>query len=95
LKQGEDGIVDIEFALQEGVLAAAASQPKRPRWPSGTPALIERLYKLGLIPPAQAEQFRLRHQWLVDQGLRRTLALEPRLIARSQWPPPDWQVGET
>jgi len=84
LKQGEGGLVDIEFALQEGVLAAAAEQPRRPRWPAGTPALIQRLAQIGVLSEQRARSFSQRHDWLLNHGLRQTLAMEPRLIDRQK-----------
>lgn len=84
LKQGEGGLVDIEFMLQREVLSAAPELPKRPRWPTATPLLITRLAQLGVIPGEQADQYRRRHDWLLDKALRQTLALAPRLIPRQQ-----------
>ncbi|MCB1628152.1 MAG: bifunctional [glutamate--ammonia ligase]-adenylyl-L-tyrosine phosphorylase/[glutamate--ammonia-ligase] adenylyltransferase, partial [Xanthomonadales bacterium] len=80
LKQGDGGLVDIEFELQQGVLQLAADCPRRPRWPTATPALIERLLELGGLDSQRAEWLSRRHRWLLGEGMRCTLALQPRLV---------------
>lgn len=83
LKQGHDGLVDLEFELQGALLAAAADLPRRPRWPTATPELIARLRAAGVLAPARAAQLAQQHDWLVEQGMRCTLALQPRVIPNS------------
>jgi [glutamine synthetase] adenylyltransferase / [glutamine synthetase]-adenylyl-L-tyrosine phosphorylase len=80
LKQGHDGLVDLEFELQGCLLGAAADLPRRPRWPTATPDLIRRLREAAVLAPERAEQLSRRHAWLVEQGLRCTLAMRPRLL---------------
>jgi glutamate-ammonia-ligase adenylyltransferase len=80
LKQGHEGLVDLEFELQGCLLGAAADLPRRPRWPTATPELIRRLRESAVLSPERAAQLAGRHAWLVDQGLRCTLASRPRLV---------------
>jgi glutamate-ammonia-ligase adenylyltransferase len=84
LKQGHDGLVDLEFELQRQLLAAAADLPRRPRWPTATSELIVRLRAAGVLDPVRAAQLAQRHDWLVQQGMRCTLALRPRLVPAAQ-----------
>ncbi len=67
LKQGEQGLVDIEFELQRRILQ---NQQTR-HWPSETRELI----KLLLDPASNA-----RHAKLLDLSLRQTLRCAPRLV---------------
>ncbi len=68
LKQGQGGLVDIEFALQAAVLSANQQQ----HWSTRTELLLPQLY-------ADAEP---RHRKLLALGLRATLELKPRIVLR-------------
>ena len=68
LKQGQGGLVDIEFALQAAVLSSAQSK----RWDTRTQVLLPELY-------ADAAP---RHHKLLALGLRATLELKPRIVPR-------------
>jgi [glutamine synthetase] adenylyltransferase / [glutamine synthetase]-adenylyl-L-tyrosine phosphorylase len=68
LKQGDDGLVDLEFFMQAKVLSAGVAK----HWPTESKILLP---MLGSTQSA-------RHKMLLELGLRATLALRPRLVAR-------------
>jgi [glutamine synthetase] adenylyltransferase / [glutamine synthetase]-adenylyl-L-tyrosine phosphorylase len=68
LKQGDDGLVDLEFFMQAKVLSAGVAK----HWPTESKVLLP---MLGSTQSA-------RHKMLLELGLRATLALRPRLVAR-------------
>ena len=80
LKQGQGGLVDIEFALQAAVLSSGDSK----RWSTRTHALLPELFgqnKTTLANmPLDAEH---RHRKLLALGLRATLELKPRIVPRN------------
>jgi [glutamine synthetase] adenylyltransferase / [glutamine synthetase]-adenylyl-L-tyrosine phosphorylase len=79
LKQGKDGLVDLEFALQAAVLTCASS-PTNPRVPAAlVPIATETVRLTAQFFPELAA----RHETLLTHGLRATLELRPRLIACS------------
>jgi len=77
LKQGEGGLVDLEFLLQALVLQHA---PTRPDWavPGDTPSLLRELGAAGWLPDAEA--LANAHAQLVGLGLECTLDQRPRLV---------------
>jgi len=79
LKQGVGGLVDIEFALQKRVLLGEIS-----------PELGQRTSDL-LSADDQLAHLKQPHSQLLALSLRRTLALEPRVVLRIKLPA-DWQV---
>ncbi len=77
LKQGQGGLVDIEFALQAAVLSANQQfTDQNQHWPTRTELLLPQLY-------ADAQQ---QHRTLLALGLRATLELKPRIVPR------DWII---
>ncbi len=78
IKQGEGGLVDLEFLLQALVLEASAQHRDLLR-PRATPALLEAARYAGLLPADTAEALCSAHAVLVDAGLRATLDRRPRL----------------
>jgi len=82
LKQGIDGLVDIEFALQQRVLLAEIS-----------PALGARTSVL-LGADDKLANLRLPHSQLLTLSLRSALALEPRVVPRSKLPA-HWQAQQS
>jgi [glutamine synthetase] adenylyltransferase / [glutamine synthetase]-adenylyl-L-tyrosine phosphorylase len=70
LKQGDQGLVDIEFELQRRILRSAQTR----LWPSETRQLIELLLD---------QRVQDRHAKLLDLSLRQTLRCAPRIVARS------------
>lgn len=79
LKQGEGGLVDLEFLLQYAVLAHSA---ERPSWlePRSTPALIDATAASGWLDAEEAEALRGAHAVMVDAGLACTLDRRPRRV---------------
>lgn len=80
LKQGEGGLVDLEFLVQALVLEHAAAQPALVS-PRGTPELLDALAAAGLLAPEEAAALRQSHAHLLGLGLDCTLDQRPRLVA--------------
>jgi glutamate-ammonia-ligase adenylyltransferase len=78
LKQGEGGLVDLEFLLQALVLEASAHHAPL-RDARSTPALLEAASATGLLPADAVQSLRDAHAVLVDAGLRCTLDRRSRL----------------
>ncbi len=78
LKQGEGGLVDLEFLLQALVLGEAARHPPLLA-PRATPELLDAARACGLLADGAAAALREAHAALVDAGLRCTLDRRPRL----------------
>lgn len=81
LKQGEGGLVDIEFAAQESLLAGNIRANGEPV-PTVTAELLRWLGAHGAIDEHRADDLAKRHHELLDQALRCALALQPRLTRR-------------
>ena len=79
LKQGEGGLVDLEFLLQALVLQASANHPGLLR-PRATPALLEAAGAAGLLRGDTTAALREAHAVLADAGLHCTLDRRPRLM---------------
>ena len=79
LKQGEGGLVDLEFLLQYLVLRDAARDP-RLRAPRATPALLAACVAGGQLDPAQGQALEAAHAALLEAGLRCTLDRRPRRV---------------
>ena len=82
LKQGEGGLVDLEFLLQYLVLRRASAHPALTR-PRATPALLEALARHAVLDAETADALRGAHAVLLDAGLRCTLDRRPRLVAET------------
>ncbi len=82
LKQGEGGLVDLEFALQHAVLRHAAAHP-RLRGPRHSAELADALVDARLLDAAAAQVLRDAHAVLVDQSLGCTLDRRPRRVPRA------------
>ncbi|MCD9088287.1 bifunctional [glutamate--ammonia ligase]-adenylyl-L-tyrosine phosphorylase/[glutamate--ammonia-ligase] adenylyltransferase [Stenotrophomonas sp. SY1] len=80
LKQGAGGLVDLEFVLQTGVLAQAATHPALCE-PRETPRLIDALAAIDWLPGDTAVALHEAHATLLDVGLSCTLDRRPRLAA--------------
>ena len=79
LKQGEGGLVDLEFLLQERVLALAAAHPSLCRL-NDTPSLLRELSALGgLAPTGHLDALLAAHGTLLARGLDCTLDRRPRI----------------
>ena len=79
LKQGEGGLVDLEFLLQAAVLAHAARTPAL-CVPRDTPSLLQALADADVLDPAQASGLAGAHAVLLARGLECTLDQRPRLV---------------
>ena len=78
LKQGEGGLVDLEFLLQAGVLGHAVTVPTLCAMTS-TPELIASLTAAGVLSSQQHERLLDAHATLLARGLDCTLDRRPRL----------------
>jgi glutamate-ammonia-ligase adenylyltransferase len=79
LKQGEGGLVDLEFLLQYLVLRDAARHPALLR-PRDTPGLVDASCAAGGLDAGACAGLRAAHAVLLDAGLRCTLDRRPRLV---------------
>ena len=80
LKQGEGGLVDLEFLLQYGVLRESAASPAL-LIPRDTPGLIDALRAEGLFDAAWAARLHAAHTALLAAGLGCTLDRRMRIVA--------------
>jgi glutamate-ammonia-ligase adenylyltransferase len=87
LKQGDGGLVDLEFLLQERVLACAARVPLLCAH-TATPALLVALAQAGGLEGVDAQALQLAHAQLLARGLDCTRDRRPRLC------PPDQALSE-
>ena len=79
LKQGEGGLVDLEFLLQYLVLREAARHPAL-LGPRATPLLVRALAQAGILDGDLADAMCLAHARLVAAGLDCTLDRRPRIV---------------
>ena len=79
LKQGEGGLVDLEFLLQYLVLRDAAAHPALLA-PRATPLLAEALADAAVLDPGTAGALRAAHAHLLATGLDCTLDRRPRIV---------------
>jgi len=82
LKQGEGGLVDLEFLVQALVLEHAAAHPALVA-PCDTPGLLAALGEAGVLPPDELAALLQAHGLMLGLGLDCTLDQRPRLV------PPD------
>jgi len=82
LKQGEGGLVDLEFLLQWRVLGRAA-QAREWLGPRDTPGLLHLACEDGLVDAARCDTLVAAHAALLDAGLRCTLDRRPRITAET------------
>ncbi|MCX7034771.1 MAG: bifunctional [glutamate--ammonia ligase]-adenylyl-L-tyrosine phosphorylase/[glutamate--ammonia-ligase] adenylyltransferase [Arenimonas sp.] len=82
LKQGEGGLVDLEFLVQALVLEHAAAHPSLVV-PRDTPGLLAALGEAGVLPPGDIAALLQAHALMLGLGLDCTLDQRPRLV------PPD------
>jgi glutamate-ammonia-ligase adenylyltransferase len=80
LKQGEGGLVDLEFLLQERVLALSSQAPELCTH-TATPELLAALAAQGGLAGVDAEALAAAHATLLARGLDCTLDRRPRLCA--------------
>ena len=82
LKQGDGGLVDLEFLLQFLVLRDASTHADL-LVPRATPALLENLVAVGALDAPTGDRLRAAHAALLDVGLRCTLDRRPRLAVET------------
>ncbi|WP_425451806.1 bifunctional [glutamate--ammonia ligase]-adenylyl-L-tyrosine phosphorylase/[glutamate--ammonia-ligase] adenylyltransferase [Solilutibacter pythonis] len=81
LKQGEGGLVDLEFLLQYLVLREAAAHPALAA-PRANEALIAALAAAAVLGEAEARALAEAHEVLLDTGLHCTLDRRKRMTPR-------------
>ncbi|MES2669629.1 MAG: bifunctional [glutamate--ammonia ligase]-adenylyl-L-tyrosine phosphorylase/[glutamate--ammonia-ligase] adenylyltransferase [Pseudomonadota bacterium] len=79
LKQGEGGLVDLEFLLQYCVLRGSAADPSLLA-PRDTPGLIDALQAAGVFDAAAAARLHAAHAVLLGAGLACTLDRRTRIV---------------
>ena len=79
LKQGDGGLVDLEFMLQFLVLRESAIEPAL-LVPRDTPGLIDAMRDAGLFDAGTATQLRAAHATLLGAGLACTLDRRMRIV---------------
>ncbi|SIQ67020.1 bifunctional [glutamate--ammonia ligase]-adenylyl-L-tyrosine phosphorylase/[glutamate--ammonia-ligase] adenylyltransferase [Solilutibacter tolerans] len=77
LKQGEGGLVDLEFLLQYLILRDAPAQPSLAH-PRANDALIRALLAAGVLDEDESARLLGAHRQLLEAGLRCTLDRRPR-----------------
>jgi len=82
LKQGEGGLVDLEFLLQWAVLGGAAGNPAL-LGPRDTPGLLRAACEAQLFASGDCDALIAAHAVLLDAGLRCTLDRRARLAAET------------
>ena len=83
LKQGEGGLVDLEFLLQAQVLAHAAQVPALCE-PRDTPALLRGLVAAGAVASDAGDALLAAHAALLARGLDCTLDRRPRIVEEDE-----------
>ncbi|RZA21431.1 MAG: hypothetical protein EOP93_02945 [Lysobacteraceae bacterium] len=83
LKQGEGGLVDLEFLLQFLVMRDAAVHASL-LGPRASPALLDALRETGGIGAETHAGLLAAHASLLDAGMRCTLDRRPRRVARDE-----------
>lgn len=82
IKQGEGGLVDLEFLLQYLVLRDAGKHPELLR-PRDTHGLLDAACGQGILAAETCPGLREAHAVLLEAGLRCTLDRRPRLVAET------------
>jgi glutamate-ammonia-ligase adenylyltransferase len=83
LKQGEGGLVDLEFLLQFVVLRDAHDRPSLMQ-PRNTPGLLDACCATGLFDGTACASLHAAHAALLDAGLRCTLDRRPRITSETE-----------
>ena len=83
LKQGEGGLVDLEFLVQERVLANAAAHPSLCE-ARDTPGLLRALSNAGALPGIDLEALLAAHAAMLSRGLDCTLDRRPRILPEDE-----------
>ena len=83
LKQGDGGLVDLEFVLQFLLLRESGAHADL-RLPRASPAILDALHAAGLLDANTRVSLQVAHATLLDAGLRCTLDRRPRRVARDE-----------
>ncbi len=84
LKHGRGGIVDIEFMVQFGVLAAASECAELTRWTDNI-RILDALGDSGLLPAADVAALQDAYQSFRAAGHRRQLQQQPQQVAATEF----------
>ena len=84
LKQGEGGMVDIEFLVQYGVLAHAADHPELLEWTDNI-RLLETLGRTGVFPRADADRLANAYRAYRDAAHERALQEAPARVSADRF----------
>ena len=80
LKQGDGGLVDLEFLLQFLLLRESRAHPAL-RASRASPAILDALHDASLLDANTRAALQVAHATLLDAGLRCTLDRRPRRVA--------------
>jgi len=83
LKQGDGGLVDLEFLLQFLLLREGGTSPGL-RTPRASPAILDALHGHGLLDANACAALQVAHATLLDAGMRCTLDRRPRRVPRTE-----------
>ena len=83
LKQGEGGLVDLEFLLQFLLLRECATHPAL-QAPRSTPAILDALRDAGVLDASTHAALQAAHAAMLDAGLRCTLDRRPRRVPHGE-----------
>ena len=83
LKQGEGGLVDLEFLVQERVLAHAAEHAALCE-ARDTPGLLRALSRAGALPGVDLKALLAAHAAMLSRGLDCTLDRRPRIVPEDE-----------
>ncbi|MEG3050730.1 MAG: glutamine-synthetase adenylyltransferase, partial [Thermomonas sp.] len=83
LKQGEGGLVDLEFLLQFLLLRESGTHASL-RTPRASPAIIDVLHAANVFDANTRAALQVAHATLLDAGMRCTLDRRRRRVARDE-----------
>ena len=83
LKQGEGGLVDLEFLLQFLLLRESGAHAGLCA-PRASPVILDALHDAGLLDASTRATLQTAHATLLDAGLRCTLDRRPRRVERDE-----------
>ena len=83
LKQGDGGLVDLEFLLQFLLLRDSGAHPGL-LTPRASPAILDALHAEGVLDANMRAALQVAHATLLDAGMRCTLDRRPRRVARDE-----------
>ena len=83
LKQGDGGLVDLEFLLQFLLLRESRAHPAL-RASRASPAILDALHDASLLDANTRAALQVAHATLLDAGMRCTLDRRPRRVARDE-----------